>query len=188
MWSKIELVEGSSEDRCIACGSTEVKSTIVEEDMEYGSGESPELIKVSMPVFRCATCGSEYSGPEAEDLRHEAVCRHLGVLSPKEILAIRSQRGLSRQKFSELTRLGVATLARWESGEIIQNPAMDSYLRLVARPEVFQLLESNAVGDSSRSSDSKSGSSSNMLRFPTLASRGEIDTQTRRATCFSLTG
>jgi putative zinc finger/helix-turn-helix YgiT family protein len=188
MWSKIELDEGCLEDRCVACGSTEITRTTVDETLEYGSGQSPAQIRVSIPVLRCATCGAEYGGSEAEDIRHEAICRHVGVLSPKEILAIRSRRGLSRQKFAELTRLGVATLARWESGEILQNPAMDAYLRLIARPEIFQLLESNALSDNSQSLESDSGASLHTARFPTLASRGDIATQSRRASRFTLTG
>jgi putative zinc finger/helix-turn-helix YgiT family protein len=188
MWSKTELDEGCLEDHCVACGSTEISSKTVEETVEYGTGQPPAQIRVSIPVVRCATCGAEYGGSEAEDIRHEAICRHLGVLSPKEILAIRSQRGLSRQKFAELTRLGVATLARWESGEVIQNPAMDAYLRLIARQEIFQLLESNVRSDNSRTLGPDSGASLHAERFPTLASRGDIATQSRRASRFSLTG
>jgi putative zinc finger/helix-turn-helix YgiT family protein len=186
MWSKMTPDEGCLDDRCVACGSTDITRETVEETLEYGSGPSPAQIKVSVPVLRCVACGAEYGGSEAEDIRHEGVCRHLGVLSPKQILAIRSQRGLSRQKFAELTRLGVATLARWESGEVIQNPAMDAYLRLIARPDIFQLLESNALGDRAESLDSSA--SLDTTRFPTLARRGDIAIQSGRASRFTLTG
>lgn len=188
MWSKIELDEGCLEGRCVACGSSEITSAMVEETLEYGVGQSPAQIRVSIPVLRCTTCGAEYGGSKSEEIRHEAICRHLGVLTPKEILSIRSQRGLSRQKFAELTRLGVATLARWESGEIIQNAAMDAYLRLIARPEIFQLLDSNSLCDNSRTLGADSGSSLHPVRFPTLASRGDIAILSRRASRFSLTG
>ena len=44
-------------------------------------------------------------------IRHEAVCRHLGVLAPGEIRALRREHGMSRAAFARLTGFGEATLA-----------------------------------------------------------------------------
>ena len=57
------------------------------------------------------------------------------LLSPEEIKAIRKHLGLSRAEFARLTRIGEASLARWETGHIVQNAAMDNYLRLLSYEE-----------------------------------------------------
>jgi hypothetical protein len=62
------------------------------------------------------------------------------MLTPREITAIREQYSQGRAQFSRITRIGEATLARWERGALIQNPAFDQYLRLIANPRVFDLL------------------------------------------------
>jgi DNA-binding transcriptional regulator YiaG len=89
---------------------------------------------------KCADCGFEFTDGAAESSRHEAVCRYLSVLTPEEILRIRELNGLSRAEFAKLTRIGEASLHRWENGLLIQNPAMDSYLRLLAFPESLERL------------------------------------------------
>jgi putative zinc finger/helix-turn-helix YgiT family protein len=178
---------GSGRQRhCVACGSTNVTTAIVDDEIEYGSGSSPARLHVAIPVHKCEACETEYTDEAAEDIRHEAVCRHLGVLNPREILAIRKGLGLSRQRFAELTRLGVATLARWESGEVIQNAALDAYLRLLARPENFSLLESGALSDPGQVVMAPETDEKSSTRFPTLAARGEIYAEARRAQQFKL--
>lgn len=180
-------VEGGTQKHCIACGSSDVSTRTVQEEFEYGAGSNPIRIRVRVPVHRCATCESEYSDADAEDIRHEAVCRYLGVLTPDEVRAIRSKLGLSRQRFADVTRIGVATLARWESGEVIQNAAMDAYLRLVARADIYHLLESGRLSDS-RSTQVSANIQDRPSRFPTLASTGGLLVEVERARQFSLVG
>ena len=52
-------------------------------------------------------------------------------MKPSEIKALREHYGLSRKEFAEITLLGEASLARWESGELTQNAAYDQLLRLL---------------------------------------------------------
>ena len=47
---------------------------------------------------------------------------------------------MTRAAFAELTRLGEATLNRWENGSVVQNRANDRYLRILAIPEVMNRL------------------------------------------------
>ena len=108
---------------------------------QYGSGESAAAIDVELPVRRCDQCDFDYLDDEGERLKHEAVCRHLGVLTPQEILRIREQHGLSRGAFAKLTGIGEASLGRWENGIKIQTPGYDRYLRLLALPNTIALLE-----------------------------------------------
>lgn len=170
---------------CAACGSADISRTVVSEEMQYGAGPKPIRLHVQVPVYRCRTCGSEFSDGNAEDVRHAAVCRYLGVLTPMEIREIRSRLGMSRQRFADITRLGVATLARWESGEVIQNGALDTYLRLISKPDIFQLLEAGNLSNVRRPDESVP-SDDYSARFPTLASKGEIAIGIRRAQNFEL--
>lgn len=170
---------------CAACGSADIAHTLVNEELQYGAGAKPIRLQVRLPVYRCRTCGSEFTDSDAEAIRHEAVCRYLGVLTPVEVRDIRSRLGMSRQRFADVTRLGVATLARWESGEVIQNAALDTYLRLISKPEIFKLLETGTLLNERRINE-PDPADEHSARFPTLASTGEIAIETRRAQKFDL--
>jgi DNA-binding transcriptional regulator YiaG len=77
---------------------------------------------------------------DAEDACHEAVCRHLGVMTPSQIKALRTLYGLTQSQFSEITKLGEATLSRWERGIVIQNQAYDNYLYLLGFNENLERI------------------------------------------------
>ena len=115
----------------------------------YGSGDGAVDLTVEIPIRTCGSCGFEFLDHEAEILKHEAVCAHLGVLSPTEIRDIRRRHdNMSRASFSKVTGLGEATLNRWENGILIQNRANDRYLRLLvsrANVQVLERLDSEAT-------------------------------------------
>jgi putative zinc finger/helix-turn-helix YgiT family protein len=126
-------------ERCPSCGAGTTRR-FETDTFTYGTGSDAVNLTATVPVFACATCGTTFTTSEAEDLRHETVCRHLGVLTPGEIKSLRSQYGLSRSEFARLTRIGEATLARWERGSLVQNAGYDQLLRLLAFPENLQRL------------------------------------------------
>ena len=99
------------------------------------------MLHANIPVRRCTSCDLEFLDHEGERLRHEAVCRYLGLLSPAEIRSIRKRYGMSRAAFAEVTGLGAATLGRWENGAVVQNQSNDRYLRLLALPGVMEALK-----------------------------------------------
>ena len=120
-----------------------------EHTFTYGTGADAAELTVTLPVHVCPSCGLEFLDDEAETLKHEAVCVHLGVLSPEEIRGIRRMHGMSRAAFSKVTGLGEAALNRWENGILIQSAANDRYLRLLAAPNnlrVLKRLESEPKG------------------------------------------
>ena len=133
---------GTSQRRlhCPLCGRETVTTTIHHHTFDYGTGASAVELTVDLPVRRCAPCDYEYLDEVAEDLQHEAVCKHFGVLSPHEIRRIREDHGMTRTKFAEVTGLGEASLNRWENGLNIQTHAYDRYLRLLALPGTLQRL------------------------------------------------
>jgi putative zinc finger/helix-turn-helix YgiT family protein len=124
--------------RCPACDVGQLHPQIVTERFPYeDDGKEIMVVAENVPVERCDNpeCGEELSGPEAARIRHEAICRALGLLTPDEIRAVRVRLNLTQAEFARLTRLGEATICRWERGRMLQNPAMDRYLRLIASGE-----------------------------------------------------
>ena len=126
---------------CPLCGCEGVITSRKDHTFSYGSGESEVELTVSVLVHRCDTCEFEYLDESAERLKHDAVCDHLGVLSPGKIRLIREGHGMTRARFAQVTGLGEASLNRWENGLTIQTHANDRYLRLLARPEIMRQLE-----------------------------------------------
>ena len=124
--------------RCPVCGVGRLHPKVVTERFPYDDdGTEAMVVAENVPVEICDNpeCGEELSGPEAARIRHEAICRALGLLTPGEIRAIRERLGLTQAEFARMTRLGEATICRWERGRLLQNPAMDRYLRLIASSE-----------------------------------------------------
>jgi DNA-binding transcriptional regulator YiaG len=129
-----------SELRCVACDSKDVIRIIKEISFPYGAEPKTVFLKATVPVFRCSSCAMEFLGEEAEELQHEAICAHLGVMTPKEIAHLVHSYGMDRESFAELSKIGIATLGRWERGEYIQLAANDQYLYLLSFPDNLQRL------------------------------------------------
>lgn len=125
---------------CPICGSNNIRTEWRTETFNYGEGTSAAELSAHLPVRHCGACGSEYLDEHAEELRHTAVCRHLQILPPQEIVSIREGYGLSQDEFSRLTRIGRASLTRWENGSIFQNGANDSLLFLLQYAENLDRL------------------------------------------------
>jgi putative zinc finger/helix-turn-helix YgiT family protein len=126
---------------CPSCGHGTVQTTYIEHKFSYGDGDRSVELSANVPLRRCPECGVEFFDSVAEELQHEAVCRHLGVMTPAEVRAVRQKTGsLSRGEFARITRLGEATIGRWERGELIQNAANDQLLYLLTFTENLERL------------------------------------------------
>ena len=125
---------------CPQCGADGITTTQVDHAFRYGSGNSAANLKVKVPARRCGACDFEFLDDEAERIKHQAVCGHLGVLLPADIRRIRKRHGMTRRSFARVTGLGEATLSRWENGILVQNLANDRYMRLLERTEIMQTL------------------------------------------------
>lgn len=115
--------------KCPECDHGHLIPFTRDEELDFDLGE--ETIKVAIkdvPVERCDVCGLIASGPPAAKVRHEAVCRATGLLTPTEIKAIRDTFGWSQQEFADLTGCGVATVSRWERGRLLQNRSSNKVL------------------------------------------------------------
>jgi putative zinc finger/helix-turn-helix YgiT family protein len=99
------------------------------------------VVAQDVPFEWCPHCGERLGGPDAAAVRHRAICKALGLLTPEEIRGIRDRLGMTQAEFSGLTGIGEATISRWERGRLLQNRANDRYLRLVAGlPQSVSLL------------------------------------------------
>jgi putative zinc finger/helix-turn-helix YgiT family protein len=110
------------------------------EEFNFRSNGVDYPVRAEVPVRVCKDCGQIYEDEEGELARHEATCKALGRLTPREIIQLRESLDLSRREFSELTGIGEASFARWESGDLIQSESNDSLLRLVGNRRNAQCL------------------------------------------------
>jgi putative zinc finger/helix-turn-helix YgiT family protein len=125
---------------CDECGEQALRKTIEDEVFTYGAKGNAVTLSAKVPLWRCSACGNAFTDGEAEEVRHEAVCRHFGLLTPNEIAATRSRYGLTQAEFAKLTGFGEASIKRWEVGLIIQNTSSDRFIRLIGDPLVFDRL------------------------------------------------
>ena len=71
---------------------------------------------------------------QARALRERAIEQYRqqqGLLSAREMRAIRERFGLTQSDMARLLRLGANTISRWESGRTVQTAALDILLRLI---------------------------------------------------------
>ena len=128
--------------QCPDCNGP-IRTENVLHKFKYGVGPDAKDLVCTLPVRICDACGNEYVDEEGEEIRHETVCRHLGVLPPREIQRLRERYG-TQAAFANLTGIGEASLSRWETGASIQSKAYDNYLRLLHRPENVHALLSRS--------------------------------------------
>ena len=130
---------------CPNCGGSAIVSSLVADTFTHGEGEDATEVTATVPLRTCKDCKFQYLDQEAEDLAHEALCEHLGVLTPRQIRTLRASHSMSRVEFARFTKLGEASLGRWERGTLIQNGANDQYLFLLGFPENAERLRNRAA-------------------------------------------
>lgn len=174
--------------RCPACNSDRVNSLVVDAEFPYGEGSGAVSIPVKLRTYVCNNCELEFLDSGAEELKHEAVCRHLGIHTPREIVAIRNGVGLSRSKFAQITKIGEATLGRWERGVLTQNPGYDQFLFLLGFPEnVDRLINRQPVTcQPSVSVDDQLGRSIEKQKFRSLGNSPKFAIAVEKSTIFRL--
>ena len=125
---------------CPFC-DTPVQARLVDEAIPYTTPQGTVTLHAQVPYEICAACGHEGFGEAGERARTEVIYRHLGRLTPWEIVAIRENLGLTQAVFADLLGVGRASLERWERGGIMQNQSMDNLIRLMSEPAHREWLE-----------------------------------------------
>jgi len=131
--------------QCPVCAGPEVRTAMEVETFLYGKDPNAAELTARVPVRTCDSCGFQFTDFEAEHARHEAICRNLGVLTPAEVADIRKRYRFSQTELARLTRIGEASLYRWENGQLIQNPAYDQFLYLLTFPENVARLRARSA-------------------------------------------
>lgn len=162
---------------CPSCDEHAVSFSEVSESFDYGVGEDRVTLSVQVPRGTCAACGFSFTDARAEVLRHEAICEHLGVMKPREVAAVRKECGLSRSDFVSLTKIGAASLSRWERGVGVQNAAMDQYLYLLTFGE--NLLRLKARGRVASPCQSAGVHTPSVYHFPHVPNVREKEREAR---------
>jgi putative zinc finger/helix-turn-helix YgiT family protein len=125
---------------CPSCRESEVSTTMERGQFVFRSGGINYNVSADVPVHSCPACGESFVSEIGESARHEAICHAMRRLTPQEIYSLRERLSLSRKSFAELSGIGEASLARWESGELIQSESNDNLLRLLASDDNVRTL------------------------------------------------
>ena len=128
--------------RCPSCESQAVSISTKEDRFLYGDGAKAVELVANVPVLTCEDCHSSFVDESGMEARESAIRQHLGLLMPKDIVDLRNKHGMTQKQFAELTKIGVASLARWEAGHLMQSAAYDQYLRLLMDPANLEKLRS----------------------------------------------
>jgi len=116
---------------CAMCGSHRIRTEYEHEEFTYGEGSEGVQLGALIPVRVCQACAFRFTDDVADEVRHTAICRHFRVMTPGQISDLRKRYGFKRADFARISRIGEASLARWENGLLIQNQANDSLLYLL---------------------------------------------------------
>ena len=104
-------------------------------------GEKGDSYQVDVPLVTCLDCGLAFTDFRAEQLRHVAACRHLGLFTPGEVKALRDSLGMSRREFDEAFGIPPASMERWENGRLMQNRSMNTLLKALSNPATAARLD-----------------------------------------------
>ncbi|MDN2699293.1 hypothetical protein O0882_23535 [Janthinobacterium sp. SUN073] len=126
---------------CPMCEAHDVVTQRELEKFEYGRGKDLAVLNIYIPVSSCRNCGFEFVGEKADEIRYDAICNHLRLLTPGRIQEMRVRLSGSQKLFAELTHLGQASIQRWENRQVLQSESNDLYLRLLEFPENVERLQ-----------------------------------------------
>ena len=74
--------------------------------------------------------------PEGDKMVEDTKSRHMGLLLPEEMKALRSRLGLTQTEIGELLQIGEKTWTRWESGKARPSRSVNLLLRALNDREI----------------------------------------------------
>lgn len=122
-------IKSGQTETCECCGAGQAVLTTQRSHFAYGVGENSVMLEADFPIWSCSICEESYTAEGAEEAERAAICRHLGRLTPEEILQKRKDAGLSQAAFAAVLGVGRVTLARWETGQQMQSAVYDRLIR-----------------------------------------------------------
>jgi HTH-type transcriptional regulator/antitoxin MqsA len=114
------------------------------EDLQFTYKETPITI-VGQEMFECPHCNEAFFNPTDERNLEKVLTDERrkidGLLTSKEIKAIRKQFGMTQIDFAKTLRVSEKTFARYENGQATQGYAMDNLLRVLRDiPEAIDII------------------------------------------------
>jgi DNA-binding transcriptional regulator YiaG len=88
-----------------------------------------EVVTITIPVTTDPDGGEEMLTTEAIELIENTKARHMGLMLPAEIKALRQRLGLTQRDISELLQAGEKSYTRWESGRLRPSRMVNVVLR-----------------------------------------------------------
>lgn len=88
-----------------------------------------EWIEIDVPITRDPDTGEELLTGEALQMIDDAKARHMGLLQPAELKALRMRLGLTQKEIGELLQIGEKSWTRWEGGKARPSRSMNVLLR-----------------------------------------------------------
>jgi putative zinc finger/helix-turn-helix YgiT family protein len=167
------VIQFNSSPTCASCGSDRTSTRKETENFEYRHGEELVQLSAEIDVHSCQACGFQFADSSSEDARHEAVCRYLGVMTPAEVKAIRVSYGFTRSQMAEASKIGEASLARWESSALIQTAAYDHFLFLLRYPENLKRLQQRTAAEKAADEQQKPQRNWRSLRGSSLEDKAK---------------
>lgn len=92
-------------------------------------GGIAEIIKVEVDAWRDPETNEVYLDNDTTDQLDRVKARHLGILAPEELKALRQALELSQKELSALLQIGEKSWTRWETGRERPSRSMNVLLR-----------------------------------------------------------
>jgi len=119
---------------CLECG----EERLVPAEVRLTGHRHGESFTVALQGFRCEKCGFQTidsaQSVEFTQLISDAFRGKHGLLTGVEIRELRTQLEMTQQAFATYLGVGVASIKRWELGQI-QERAMDELIRVKTDPD-----------------------------------------------------
>lgn len=125
---------------CHSCGGT-AELVCGPHEVRFGA----RSITVETEFMRCGECSETFYLPgqmaAAQRAAADVVRAEEGLLTAREIVALRRQYGLTQTDLEKLLGSGPKTVTRWERGTISQAPVTDALMRvLIESPSAAAVL------------------------------------------------
>ena len=131
---------------CPVCAATELSTHAEDRAIRAPDGT---MVPYAAEYTSCASCDEEFYSKKQSRAASRSAASALraqqGLLTPEEIIAIRSRYGVTQTELERVLQFGKKSVVRWESGAVTQSRSADSLLREVNNsPAMFSRLAANA--------------------------------------------
>lgn len=99
-------------------------------------GQLYQFLIEALPIDQCESCCEQWFTLDTDEALQAGLRKHLGLLSPDEIIKRLQELGLSHTAFARRIGVPSETLAHWLSGHAVQNRMMDILMRQYLDPTV----------------------------------------------------